>query len=287
MWDDHGVFPHDATTTPGASWHPDPLSAAHRLRWWGGAHWTAWVVGPSLTAPFLAWRPELADLPFPIRWGTATLRVAEAPRLEIKPVDAARTVTVPVVEAAPRRRRRRHAVLLAAALPLLLAGAASAALLAPHPLRPSLATVGSYHDTRGRFALTYPSSWRVEQATPGTGVELVVGASAHGAVRSTVSVTVGTVPAPLPPVAELARTATADVAVAYPGVELTSSAATTLAAGPAWLLQFTDPPTAISVEQIVGRTADDRPLTVTVVVPDARAAPSSADVRAFVASIVS
>ena len=167
----------------------------------------------------------------------------------------------------------------------------SAALLTPRPLRPSLAAVGSYHDTQAGFSLTYPSSWRLKHATPGTGVQFVVDTTTRvppGEV-ATVTLTVGADRGPLPSVADLVRTETADLATQHPDLRVTGSGAATLAAGPALQLQFSDPGTAppTTVEQVVGRTADDRPLTVTVVIPNPRYGPSRVELDDFLTSVVS
>jgi len=125
---------------------------------------------------------------------------------------------------------------------------------------------------------------------PGQGIRFVVGA-AHASPDqlTTVSVTAGTQRGPLPAAADLARTVIAGLGPQYPGIALTSSETTSLAGGPAVLLTFTDPGTnpPTRIQQLVGRTADGRPLTVTVEVPDPRDAPSDADLHAFFASITS
>ena len=75
----------------------------------------------------------------------------------------------------------------------------------------------------------------------------------------------------------------------FPGITLATSGTTSLAGGPAVQLALTDPGTAppIVIEQVVGRTADGRPLTVTIEIPDPRYAPSAARSRDFLASIAS
>jgi hypothetical protein len=286
---------------PGPSWHADPVSSTPRLRWWSGEHWTAWVVASVADLAVIAWVPELAELPPPILWGSPVLRVAAAPALEITPLaelpiphrDEA-AVSARRVEgrrhAPPRRRRRRHVLLVAALIPVLaVAGVASAALLTTGP-RPALTDAMAYRDGPAGFSLTYPKSWRIQRVNPGQGIRFVVAA---GHVPSdqltTVSVTAGTQRGPLPAAADLARTVVDGLRPQFPGIVLATSGATSLAGGPAVLLTFTDPGTnpATRLEQIVGRTADGRPLTVTVTVPDPRHAPGDADLHAFFTSITS
>jgi len=131
----------DAPSPPPASWHTDPFVGAPRLRWWAGDHWTAWIVASPVQTPSLAWLPELDQLPTPICWGRAVLRVAVAPPLRVESRAAAPGVPVPaptVAEppaapaAVPRRRRPGRRVLVAAALivlVVLVAAAASAVVL--------------------------------------------------------------------------------------------------------------------------------------------------------------
>ena len=144
----------DGSTRQAASWHTDPLLGPPRLRWWTGDHWTAWIVTSPVDPPSVAWRPALGELPPPICWGTAVLRVAVAPPLHLQPLVAdppvagSSVVEAPGELAAPdldastgapdqgaRRRPRRRLVLVAAVLVLVvgLAAAASALLLADHP----------------------------------------------------------------------------------------------------------------------------------------------------------
>jgi hypothetical protein len=61
-----------------------------------------------------------------------------------------------------------------------------------------------------------------------------------------------------------------------------------LRGGPALQLQLRDPSLvpAASVEEVAGRTSDDRPLRVTVTVHDPRYAPSEVELGDFLASIV-
>ena len=85
------------------------------------------------------------------------------------------------------------------------------------------------------------------------------------------------------------RANTSSLRTQLPGLQLTATNTTTLSGNPAVQLMFTDssasPPT--TVEQVAGRTLDDRPLTVTVTVPDPRYAPNDLALRDFLASIVS
>jgi uncharacterized protein DUF2510 len=285
---------------PGPSWHADPLSSTPRLRWWSGEAWTASVVAAAADVAAIAWQPELAELPPPIQWGTPVLRLSVAPPLHIRPL-----APLPGLSRDPesppqtgggrrhgprRRRRRRHLTLLVALLPVLaVAGVASAALLTTGP-RPAFTDTMAYRDGPAGFSLTYATNWKIQRVNPGQGVRFVV-SSRHASAdqQTTVSVTAGTQHGPLPTAADLARTVTDGLRPQFPGIMLATSGTTTLADGPAVLLTLTDPgtkpPTAI--EQVVGRTRDGRPLTVTIEVPDPRFAPSDAGMHNFLTSITS
>ena len=295
---------------PGPAWHADPLSATPRMRWWNGRAWTAWVVASPTDPAGIAWRSELAELPAPIQWGSPVLRLTIAPPLQITPLaeppapepPAPQREVAPVSAPAgspdvgPRRhgpsrpRRRRHLLLVGALLPVLaIAGVASAALLTSVP-RPGFTDTMAYRDAPAGFSLTYPTAWKVQRVNPGQGIRFVVSAR-HAAAEelTTVSVTTGTQRGPLPAAADLGGTVVVGLRPQFPGITLTTSAATTLAGGPAVLLQLTDPgsnpPT--NLEQVVGRTADGRPLAVTIVAPNPRYAPSDRVVHEFLASISS
>ena len=292
------------TSGPGPSWHADPLSSTPRLRWWSGDRWTAWVVVAAAGVAAIAWAPELAELPPPIQWGSPVVRLAVAPPLHITPLAE---LSVPTRDAgssglisepvevdgrghARSRRRRRHLLLVAALIPVLaVAGVASAALLTTGP-RPALTDTVAYRDAPAGFSLTYATTWRIQRVNPGQGIRFVV-QSRHGSADqlTTVSVTAGTQRGPLPTAADLARTVIDGLRPQFPGIMLQTNGTTTLAGGPAEMLTFADPGTnpPTTIEQVVGRTADGRPLTVTVQVPDPRYAPSDNDVHAFLASITS
>ena len=252
----------------------------------------------------IAWVPALAELPPPIQWGSPVVRLAVAPPLHITPLaelpvpsrgaGSAGLTGEPVAVGGrrhgPSRRRRRHLLLAAALIPVLaVAGVASAALLATGP-RPTLTDTVAYRDAPAGFSLSYATSWRVQRVNPGQGIRFVVRAR-HGPADqlTTVSVTTGTQKGPLPAAVDLARTVIDGLRPQFPGIVLKTSGTTTLAGGPAVLLTFADPGTSPpnAIEQVVGRTADGRPLTVTIQVPDPRYAPSDADVHAFLTSITS
>jgi hypothetical protein len=285
---------------PGPSWHADPLSAVPRLRWWSGDRWTAWTVGAAADVTTVAWVPELAELPPPIQWGSPVVRLSVAPALQITPLPEPSPVPHPEEidvgstetrrHGPARRRRRRHLLVVAGLLPVLaVAGVASAALLTTGP-RPALTAAMAYRDGPAGFALTYATAWRIQRVNPGQGVRfVVVGPHVPASQETTVSVTSGTQRGPLPAAADLARTVTDGLRPQFPGIALTMSGATSLAGGPAVLLTFRDPGTnpPTTVQQVVGRTADGRPLTVTVQIPDARHAPSDSELHAFLASITS
>jgi hypothetical protein len=289
------------TGPPGAAWHPDPISNDHRLRWWAGDHWTAWVVDSAVSTPALAWCPEVGELLPPIQWGTPVLRVAAAPPLTFRslpdrpaetlpalPTPAPALVAVAGAVAAParRRRRRRHLVLLAAALLLIVPGAASAALLTPTPARPVLAPVVVYRDRAAGFFLLHPRSWRVGRANPGQGVQLVAGPARVPLDQlPSVSVATGAARGPLPSLADFEQAATSELHVRYPGLVLTDAADVALAGGLARRVSFTDASSTLTVLEIAGQTADQRPLTVTVTTPNQRYALSSSDLHDALSSI--
>jgi hypothetical protein len=296
-----------AAGSPGPSWHADPLSSTPQLRWWSGDRWTAWVLASATDTAAIAWVPELVALPSPIQWGSPAVRLAVAPPLQITPLAEApaprpaAAATEPVVATPtpgdedrqgppPRRRRRRHLLVAAALVPVLaIAGVASAALLTTGP-RPTLTDIRGYRDGPAGFSLTYPPGWKTQRVNPGQGIRFVVPASHASADQlTTVTVTVGTQRGPLPSPADLARTVVDGLQPQFPGITLTTSGTTTLAGGPAVTLTFTDagtsPPT--TVKQVVGRTADGRPLTVTVQVPDPGYAPNDSVLHTFLASITS
>jgi hypothetical protein len=256
-------------------------------------------------AAAIAWTPELAELPPPIQWGSPTLRLTVAPPLRIAALaelpapSRDREPAPPAGDASetagrrhePRRRRRRRPLtLVAALLPVLaLAGVASAALLTTGP-RPTFTDTMAYRDGPAGFSLTYPTGWKIQRINPGQGIRFVVSARRASADQlTTVSVTTGTQRGPLPAAADLARTVTDGLRLQFPGIVLAASGTTSLANGPAVRLAFTDPgtnpPTAI--EQFVGRTADGRPLTVMIQIPDPRYSPSDAQVHDFLTSIAS
>lgn len=295
--------------SPGPSWHADPLSSTPRVRWWNGRAWTAWVVATAADRAGIAWQPELAELPSPIQWGSPVLRLTIAPPLQILPLpeppappqpaaDRVAPVSVPTgaPEAGPRRHRpsrprhRRHLLLVSALLPVLaIAGVASAALLTSVP-RPAFTDTMAYRDGPAGFSLTYSTGWKIQRVNPGQGIRFVVTARhARTEELTTVSVTTGSQRGPLPAAADLARTVVAGLRPQFPGITLTTSVTTTLAGGPAVLLQLTDPGSTppANLEQVVGRTADGRPLTVTIQAPNPRYAPSDGAVHEFLASISS
>jgi hypothetical protein len=293
------------TNRPGPSWHADPLSSTPRMRWWNGAGWTAWVVSAPADVAAIAWEPELAELPPPIQWGSPVLRLGVAPALHITPLAelpmprrGAPTTALAGLpgevggrrHGPPRRRRQRHLLVVAALVPVLaIAGVASAALLTTGP-RPALTNTMAYRDGPAGFSLTYPKTWKIQRVNPGQGIRFVVSSPHVPADQlTTVSVTAGTQRGPLPAPADLARTVIDGLRPQFPGITLKTSGATTLAGEPAVQLTFTDPSTnpPTGIEQVVGRTTDGRPLTVTLQGPDPRSAPSDVDLHAFLASITS
>jgi hypothetical protein len=241
----------------------------------------------------------VGDLLAPIQWGTPVLRVATAPPLSFPALPAPSVAPRPAppaaaplavagggAEPARRRRRRRHLVLVAAALLVIVPGAASAALLTPGPPRPVLADVVAYHDRAAGFSMLYPRSWRVARADPGQGLRLLAGpVRVPDGQRASVSVVTGTEPSPLPSLADFEAGATTALGAQYPGLRLADGADTTVAGGVGRRASFTDASSPLTALEVEGRTADGRPLTVTVVTPDPQHAPSSADLHDFLASI--
>ena len=130
----------DAPSPPPASWHTDPFVGVTASALVGGRPLDRLDRGVTGPDPSLAWLPELGQLPAPICWGRAVLRVAVAPPLRVEslaeepggPPPAPTAAEPPAAPTGvPRRRRRGRRVLVAAALIVLvvLAAAASAAVL--------------------------------------------------------------------------------------------------------------------------------------------------------------
>ncbi len=290
------------TSVAGAAWHPDPLSDGHRLRWWAGDHWTASVVESPVSTPAIAWCPEVGEQLPPIQWGTPILRVATAPPLTFRSLAETGTSSRPALPAAApalallpggraepaqhRQRRRRHLVVVAAALLLIVPGVAGAALLTPSPSRPVLADVVAYRDRAAGFSLLHLRSWRVARVNRGQGVQLLAGpARVADDHLPTVSIATGADRGPLPSLTEFEQAATDELRVQYPGLVLTDGADTALAGGLARRASFTVGSSPLTILEIAGRTADQRPLTVTVTTPDPQYAPSSAALHDLLGSI--
>ncbi len=201
-----------------------------------------------------------------------------------RPDVAGPTASAPPAGTHRRARRRRHLVPLAAALFLVLSGVAGAALLSSGPSRPALANVVSYEDPAAGLSLRYPSTWRVQHRDPGQGVSFLAGAAGGpNSARAVVAVTVGTQRGPLPALADFERTALATFSAQDPGLRVSGGGEATLAGGPALDVVLTDPPTTI--ETVEGRTADLRPLVVTMTTRDPRGALSRSTVQDFLTSV--
>jgi hypothetical protein len=198
---------------------------------------------------------------------------------------AASAPTAPVKTPAHRSRsRRRHLVPLAATLSLVLGGVAGAALLSPGTSRPALSNVVSYQDPAAGVSFAYPSPWRVQHRDPGQGVSFLAGAAGvPNRARAIVAVTVGSQRGPLPALSDFERTALSTFSAQDPGLRVSGGGEATLAGGPALDVVLTDPPT--TVETVQGRTADLRPLVVTVTTRDPRGALTHSTVQDFLGSI--
>ena len=177
-------------------------------------------------------------------------------------------------------------MLVAAALLLIIPGVASAALLTPSPSRPALANVASYRDRAAGFSLLYPRSWRVARASRGQGVQLLAGPARVPAQQlPSISVATGAARGPLPTLAEFEQAAASAVSAQYAGLVLADGSDAALAGGAARRATFTDGSSPLTVEEIAGQTADQRPITVIVSTPNPQYALSSLDLHDFLASI--
>jgi hypothetical protein len=299
-------------TPPVGCWAPDPLDPG-RERWWDGASWTARVSGDALS-----WNPALGLLPAP-QPHPMPLVDPEEEEERFLPVDAppvpehpspfalapdgglaaidpiaiafgadARPPT-PAPPPVPSARRRLAPLAIAAAAILVAGGTvAGAGILNTDDQRPHLLAQQSYRDAQAGFELRYPDGWRVLRRDRNGGIRFAIGApGAPTTETNMVSVIVGATPAPLPQLHSLADQLTETLRRQLPGVRLESAARARLADAPGFHFAFRDPDSTPStrIEQYVGRTTSGRPLTVTVTIREPRTAPSTKELRDFVASL--
>jgi hypothetical protein len=233
--------------------------------------------------------PARVEAPAPISFAADPIVVAFG-RNEESP---APPVTEPAphepVPAGRRHRRRIEALSFAAALVLLVGGAiAGADIITGGSERPTLERA-VYDDANAGFSVRYPTSWRVVERDEGTGIRFAIGAAgAPTTETNTVSVNVGSTPAALPELHTLADQLTEKLRTELGSVELVNASRAQLAGAPALHFAFRDPDTspATTIEQYVGRTTAGRPLTITITVREPRTAPTDAELRKLVESVV-
>jgi len=295
---------------PGGRFAPDPLTPG-RQRWWDSWRWTARVIEADGTQG-LHWSPELAGLPRPPE-PDATPRPASVDDwvlgLTGTPVEPATPrqhsfASDPMVAAfgddlrpfvpeatvpGSKRRRLVMAVGAAAAAGLIAAGAAAGAgVFTSSDQRPRVASELAYRDADAGFALRYPDDWRVLRRERGNAIRFAIAApGAPTTGTNTVSVVVGTTAADLPALHTLSEQLTEMLRQQLPGVRLESAARTRVADAPGFRFAFRDPDSspATRIEQYVGRTANGKPLTVTVTVREPRTAPTETELNEFLDSL--
>jgi len=188
-----------------------------------------------------------------------------------------------------KRRRIVMAVGAAAAAALIAAGAAAGAgVFTSSDQRPRVAPQLSYRDAGAGFALRYPDDWRVLRRDRGNAIRFAIAApGATTTETNTVSVVVGTNAADLPQLHTLADQLTEMLRQQLPGVRLESAARARVADAPGFRFTFRDPDSTppARIEQHVGRTANGKPLTVTVTVREPRTAPTRTELGDFLASL--
>ena len=294
----------DATTSsiptgvPGPGWHSDPLDPARRLRWWTGSSWTARVVTLEVGSEAISWHHRIEDHGAPSSVELPPLspsrgRVVDLPD-ELEDVDETVAALDGDVDGAENVVRgpwahRRRLVAIAAVAAVLIAGIAGAgAAMFGGDERPTVEPATLYRDEAAGFSLRYPDGWRVQTRTSGEGVRFEIGARGSAPDdQNTVSVVVGTESAPLPPLHLLAEEVTTRLVERFPDIRLEVAERTRLADSAAYRIELadgtSDPPTR--VVQVVGRTTNGRPLTVTMTIREPRTAPSAREFDEFLESI--
>jgi hypothetical protein len=295
---------------PGGRFAPDPLMPG-RQRWWDSWRWTARVVDPDGDEG-LHWTPELPGLPRPaapappVSTGGELDRVTTLAGAPLEPGephvrwwaadpmlaafgDDLRPFVPEAIMPGSSRRRIVTAIGAAAAAALIALGAAAGAgVFTPSSQRPSLASELAYRDTDAGFSLRYPDDWRVLRRERGNAIRFAIAApGAPTTETNTVSVVVGTSAADLPALHSLANQLTEMLRQQLPGVRLELAARSRVADAPGFRFAFRDPDSspATRIEQYVGRTANGRPLTVTVTVREPRTAPTETELNDLLASL--
>ncbi len=188
-----------------------------------------------------------------------------------------------------KRRRLVMAVGAVAAAGLIAAGAAAGAgVFTSSDQRPRVATELAYRDADAGFALRYPDDWRVLRRERGNAIRFAIAApGASTTETNTVSVVVGATAAELPQLHTLSDQLTEMLRQQLPGVRLESASRTRVADAPGFRFAFRDPESspATRIEQYVGRTANGKPLTVTVTVREPRTAPTETELNEFLDSL--
>jgi hypothetical protein len=191
----------------------------------------------------------------------------------------------------PGSSRRRIVMAIGAVAAAALIGAAAAAgagVFTSSDQRPRVAPEIAYRDAEAGFALRYPDDWRVLKREHGNAIRFAIGEpGAPTSGTNTVSVVVGATPADLPQLHSLSEQLTEMLRQQLPGVRLDSAARTRVADAPGYRFAFRDADSspATRIEQYVGRTADGRPLTVTVTVREPRTAPTETELTDFLGSL--
>jgi hypothetical protein len=300
----------DDVVRPDRRFAADPLVSG-RQRLWDGWHWTARVLDPD-GSEALHWTPDLVALPRPPApdatprpesaddWvcgrtqppgGPATPRphqVTSDPMVAAFGDDLRPFVPEANVPGSRRKRLVMAVGAVAAALLIGAGAAAGAGVFTPSDQRPRVASELAYRDADAGFALHYPEEWRVLRRERGNAIRFAIAApDAPTSDTNTVSVVVGTTSADLPALHTLSEQLTEMLRQQLPGVRLEAAASTRVAGAPGFRFAFRDPSSspATRIEQDVGRTANGKPLTVTVTVREPRTAPTQTELNDFLDSL--
>lgn len=257
----------------GLSWRPELVVAARP------------VVAPDSEAPI---RVATPDVPWAAGTASPDLGGIVSPLVAAFGADATWPAPMPIEMRSAVRRR--HAVTAIAAGAVLALGAGAGAGVLGDGGRPEFDTTTSYRDPTGDFALHYPNAWRINDEQSGALVRFIVADKGAPLIRTnTVTVSVGEqTQSPLPRLEALATNVADMMRADFPGIELEEAGEARLLGAPARRLQLADTSEepAIRILQYVGTTTTGRPLSVVIVVREPRTAPTPAQVRSFVLSIV-